>query len=511
MNERTLEALEYQKIRNLLVAVAVTPMGKQSCATLLPSSDHAEVLRRQRQTAELRRMLDARLELPLGAIRDIRSAIWWAASDAQLSAQHLLELGQTLAAAREIKQMLLAQREAAPLLASCAEQLGEFPELEAELHRVLEPDGVVRDDATPELGRLRAELRSLQAEVLEQLRASLADPAVSPLLEAHRVDLWNGRRVLPVKAAHQATFPGVVHRPASPGAAALIEPLAAVELNNAIARLVDAETEAVGQVLRAVSQVVGAQFSRLRQTIETLGEIDFIAARAALGYAMRANTPAMNHEGRLLIRRGRHPLLTGRVVPLEIHLGQSFDVLVVTGPNTGGKTVTLKTVGLFCLMAQAGLQVPAAEGTELPVFDQIFCDIGDEQSIEQNLSTFSGHIVNIADILERVQGNSLVLLDELGAGTDPAEGAALAMAVLDYLLNRGAKVIATTHFGDLKQFATTRSRVENASVEFNPESLRSTFRLLIGVPGTSQALAVATRLGLSEVVVDQARRFLADR
>src|SRR5690606_21312708 len=374
--------------------------------------------------------------------------------------------------------------------------------------RCIGQEGQVLDEASPELARLRARMRTLHNRIRERLEAILRSAALRPALQESLITVRNGRQVVPGKQEHKGMIPGIVHDTSASGATVFVEPLAVVELNNELQETRLQEEREMERILRHLSAQVGAEAEGLETGLAVLAELDLALAKARLAQSMRAVAPKLNEEGWIHIIGGRHPLLSGRVVPVDVWLGREARILVITGPNTGGKTVTLKTIGLFGLMAQAGLYVPAEPGTELPVFSGIYADIGDEQSIQQSLSTFSSHMSNIVRILRSADERSLVLLDELGAGTDPAEGAALAMAILDFLLVVGARVVATTHYSELKAYVHSRPGMQNASVEFDPVTLAPTYRLIMGLPGRSNALEIAARLGLPEEVLERARRRL---
>ncbi|MFO7172379.1 MAG: endonuclease MutS2 [Bacillota bacterium] len=508
MDERALRTLEFDKVRERLVEKAATRMGKELCASLLPSTEMLEVRHRLRETSEARALLRSGSPIPLGGIHDLRAVVRRAALGGVLDPAELLDVADTAAACRRLKKFLLDHRDEAPTLAAYGNQIGVFVHLEAEIRQAITAEGEVADDASPALSQIRKQMRVLQARVRERLEAMIRNPNMRNYLQDAIITIRDDRYVLPVKVEHRSQVPGIIHDQSASGSTLYIEPMAVVELNNELKRLALEEREEIQRILTRLSGLVAAEAEAWADTLEAVGRIDLCAAKGLLSQEMDAVAPELNDRGVVVIRQGRHPLLPGRPVPIDLHLGKTFDILVITGPNTGGKTVTLKTVGLFALMAQAGLHVPAAYGTGLAVFPQVFADIGDEQSIEQSLSTFSSHMSRIVEILNQLEPGALVLLDEIGAGTDPTEGAALAMAILDHLQARGARVVATTHYPELKAFAYNRPRVENASVEFDLETLRPTYKLAIGVPGASQAFEIALRLGLSPVLVERARGFL---
>ncbi|BDG60824.1 endonuclease MutS2 [Caldinitratiruptor microaerophilus] len=509
MNERALRTLEFDRIRALLTARAQTAAGKAICAALQPSPDPLEVAHRLRETSEARALLDRGAGLNLGGVRDLRQAVRRAILGAPLEPAELLDVADTAAAARRLRRQLAEHQATAPTLAAYGAQLGDFAATEAEIRRSITEEGEVADAASPELARIRREMRILQNRIRERLETLVRNPSMRLYLQEPIVTIRDDRYVLPVKVEYRSQVPGVVHDQSQSGSTLFIEPFAVVDLGNDLKRLALDEREEIARILARLTGLIAQDADAWTTTLEALAHLDFCAAKALLSRDLDAVEPVLSDRPEVAIVRGRHPLLPVEPVPIDVHLGRDFDVLVITGPNTGGKTVTLKTIGLFCLMAQAGLHVPAAPGTELGVFSQVFADIGDEQSIEASLSTFSSHMGAIAGILAELQPGALVLLDELGAGTDPTEGAALAMAILEHLQARGALAVATTHYPELKAFAFHRDRVENASVEFDLETLRPTYRLQIGTPGASQAFEIALRLGIAPSLVERARSFLS--
>ncbi|MCS6950440.1 MAG: endonuclease MutS2 [Armatimonadota bacterium] len=511
MNAHTLKVLEYDAIRQRLAAHCATPMGAERVRQLTPSSDLETIRLRLQQTSEARRLIDLAEEMSFRGAQDVRSAVSLARAGGILPPEPLLSIADTLEAARRLRTFLLGREEKCPALCVLARQLEPLPDVVNEIRRCLREDATVADDATPELMRLRQRLRQLHSRITERLQAILHSSRVRNLLQEPVITLRGDRYCLPVKAEYRAQFGGIVHDVSASGATLFMEPQEVVDLGNQIRETQLAEQREVERVLAQLSALVGRHADALLLTCDALGELDFIHARALLSAEWDAVEPALNTAGRVRLRQARHPLLQPPVVPIDVQLGERFRILLITGPNTGGKTVTLKTVGLLTLMMQSGLHVPADTGTEMAVFEKVFADIGDEQSIEQSLSTFSGHITNIAAMLPHCDERTLVLLDELGAGTDPAEGAALAQAILDYLLARRARVMATTHYGELKSYAYARQGVQNASVEFDLQTLRPTYHLRIGAPGSSHAIVIAQRLGLPPSVIETARARLAGR
>jgi len=506
MDERTLRTLEFAKIKEMLAERTATSLGKEIVESLAPATDFLEVRHRQAETTEARRLYEGGHSIPLGGLHDLRPYLQRAVRGGMLEPTDLLDVADTAASSRRLKRFL-EEQEDLPILTALSRMLGTFNRLEAEIRQCIDEHGEVRDDASPALYDIRRSMRTLQNRMKERLDAFVRGPAAK-YLQDPIVTIRDNRFVVPVKIEYRAQVPGIVHDQASSGSTLFIEPLAIVEMNNDLKELTLKEREEVNRILTRLSSLVAQEADALMDTLQAVAQIDFASAKGRLSLDLDCTEPELVREPLLEIRKGRHPLLKGKVVPIDVHIGITFDTLVITGPNTGGKTVALKTMGLFVLMAQSGLHLPAAHGTRVGIFQQVFVDIGDEQSIEQSLSTFSGHMTNIIRILNALDGPALVLLDELGAGTDPTEGAALAMSILEHLHARGAKTVATTHYSELKTYAYTRSRVENASVEFDVQTLQPTFRLLIGVPGSSNAFEISRRLGLSPHIVDRARQFL---
>lgn len=505
MNERSLKVLEYPKIIALLAQMTAFAPGRELAERLTPMTDLAAVEEALAATAEAAELLERGGGDLLAEARDVREAVRRAGLGGVLSPAELLEVAATAAAIRKARRTLLADPNANPRLARLALRMGTFVDVEDAVDACIGDDGQVLDRASAKLAQLRSRIRTLQARARERLESALRSAAAKNLLQEALITMRNGRYVVPVKQEHRHDVPGIVHDTSASGATVFVEPMAVVELNNEISAAKAEEEREVARILGELSRRVGDVAEEFLESVAALAELDLAVAKARLARQMNAVRPQMNADGWIAIRGGRHPLLKGSVVPVDVWVGRDFRVLVITGPNTGGKTVTLKTIGLFCLMAQAGLFVPAEEGTELSAFQGVFADIGDEQSIEQNLSTFSSHMANIVDMLAVVDRRCLVLLDELGAGTDPAEGAALAMAILEHLQQVGAVVVATTHYSELKAFVHGHAGMENASMEFDLETLAPTYRLQMGLPGRSNALEIAARLGLPDPILERAR------
>lgn len=507
MDERTLRVLEFPKVRDQLAALTVTTIGRERASALHPSTDADEARRWQQETSEAVVVL-AEGPVPLRGTTDLRDALRRAQIGSVLTATEFLAFRDTLAAIRQCRAWLSSRRDRAPLLAGLAGQMAAFDALEEGIGRTVAADGTIPDSASDDLGRIRREQQTVHGRLQERLEEVVRGP-FARMLQEPLITTRGERYVVPVKQEYKGHFPGVLHDQSASGATVFMEPLALVPLGNRIRELEVAEREEIARLLRALTARVGAQADEIGRALEALGWVDFAVAKALLAQEMGAAAPRIRTDGALRFLRARHPLLSGEVVPVDVWLGEKFTTLVVTGPNTGGKTVTLKTIGLLTLMGQAGLHIPAAEGSEVNVFPQVFADIGDEQSIEQSLSTFSSHMGAIVGILSKVRGTALVLLDEIGAGTDPTEGVALARALIEYLHAQGIRTVVTTHYNELKALAYLHAGIQNASVDFDAQTLRPTYRLLIGVPGRSNALTIASRLGLSQAIVDHAKTFLA--
>ena len=511
MKEDTLRILEYDKILSMLAAEAGSLLGKEQATALSPSSDFAEVEARLAETAEARDVLSVSSP-PLGAIRDIRAALKKAAMDATLEIEELSDVVSVLYATREVKKYFKElSPELAPTLRERARRLEILGQLENRLENAIDEHGALRDDASVTLAKLRHGIRAAQRKIKDVLSSLLHSTSQQKFLQDAIVTIREDRYVVPVKQEYRSAVAGIVHDQSATGATLFIEPMEVVSLNNEIKELTLSERQEVARILRALSADVGRNAEAMQENLAILAGLDFACAKARLARKLRAVCPELDREGRIHIEKARHPLLADdKVVPIDLSLGGDFRMLLVTGPNTGGKTVSMKTLGLLSLMAQSGLFVPAAVGAEMTVYREIFADIGDEQSIEQSLSTFSSHMGHIVHILDETERNDLLLLDEIGAGTDPEEGAALAMAILERLLEIGASTVATTHYSALKTFAYVRDGVENACVEFDVETLSPTYRLLLGVPGASNAFAISARLGLAKSILVRAEALLRD-
>ena len=508
MDPRSIEILEFPLVRARLAELTSFAPSRRLAEALVPESDPVLVTRGLDETDEARSLLEERPGVGIAGARDIGSAIDRAARSGRLDAQQFLDIWATLDAAAALKPNLADARR--PLLRDLGRVIHPLPAITSTLARSFDPAGELLDTASPRLGGLRAAVRVAFDRLRRRLDSLVGSAELGGVLQEPIVTLRNGRYVVPVKAEAKGRVKGIVHDSSGSGQTLFIEPLVIVELGNAWREAQLAEQEEVERILDELSALVGANAGPLRETLGALARFDLWFAKAQLAGEMRATRAETSKRWELVLLSARHPGLTGRVVPIDIRLGDGFTALVVTGPNTGGKTVTLRTLGLLALMHQAGLHIPAEAGSSLPIFRDVYADIGDEQSIAQSLSTFSGHMRSIIRIAGAAGPGTLVLLDELGAGTDPTEGSALAQALLDHFIKAGALVAATTHYAELKAYAHTTPGSTNASVEFDLETLSPTYRLTIGLPGGSQAFAIAERLGLPPALVADARSRLSE-
>jgi DNA mismatch repair protein MutS2 len=509
MQERVLKVLEFTKVKEQLFEHASSTLGKDKVKALVPSTDFHEVVRSQEETDEAAKVLRLKGNVPLAGIYDIRMQIRRSAIGGVLSPLELVQVASTIHASRMMRRFIedmVEQGIEIPILDEYASNIIVLAELEEPIRMAIDESGEVLDSASETLRSLRSQLRTKEARVRERLESMIRSSNASKMLSDAIITIRNDRFVIPVKQEYRGHYGGIIHDQSSSGQTLFIEPQTIVQLNNDVQAIRVKEKQEIERILVELSGKVGMFESDLTTIVEVLTDLDFMFAKARYSKRIKGSKPKMNDEGKISLFKARHPLIPmDEVVPNDIVLGSDYSTIVITGPNTGGKTVTLKTVGLCTLMAQAGLQIPALDGSEMAVFGQVFADIGDEQSIEQSLSTFSSHMVNIVDILNEVSFDSLVLFDELGAGTDPQEGAALAISILDTVYKTGARVIATTHYPELKAYGYNREGVINASVEFDIETLSPTYKLLIGVPGRSNAFEISKRLGLREKVIEMAR------
>ena len=507
MNDKALQTLEFYKILDRLEAHADSVPGKQLCRDLRPSDSAREIDERQQETADAVSRLLRRGNPSFGGVIDIGGSLKRLQVGSSLNAKELLQIARLLENAARIKSYGRHDRseEASDSLDPLFDLLEPLTPLSTEIRRCILSESEIADDASSDLRRIRRSISISSDRIHSQLNALLNGPQRTALQDSV-ITMRNGRYCVPVKADARASVPGMVHDQSSTGATLFIEPMSVVRLNNEIRELQLQEAAEIEAILASLSASAAGNSMLLESDLQVLITLDSIFARGKLALSMKATRPVFNTEGRLRLRHARHPLIDpGQVVPIDVSLGGSFTLLIVTGPNTGGKTVSLKTTGLLSLMGQAGLHIPCQDRSELAVFSEIYADIGDEQSIEQSLSTFSAHMTNIVSFLEKADSGSLVLFDELGAGTDPTEGAALAISILSYLHSRDIRTMATTHYSELKVYALSTEGVENASCEFDVETLRPTYRLLIGVPGKSNAFAISARLGIPEHIIENAR------
>ncbi|MHC4572615.1 MAG: endonuclease MutS2 [Planctomycetota bacterium] len=526
IDEHTLKVLEFDEVREILASFASSALGKEAATALYPSVDAYWVAGRLAETSEMKGLLERGIRIPLAGLRDIRGLIkQFGRKRTVFEPSELLEISDTLGASGRLKRFFGELGEAEVThLRGMGEHLEDFEHIVGEISRCIEGDKTVRDDASEKLKEIREQMGRLGKEIRRKFRAIVSSPDIRKALENDKFLMRHGRPVVAVKTRYRSLLRGTVLDRSNTGATLYIEPDSLVELSNELEDAVFAEKKEVGRILWELSKAVLNERSKILDSVRVLGLIDLTYAKARFSIAYNMAAPAVRAESFLQVREARHPLLLrwasehkgcevsevmSEVVPIDLRLGDDFDLLLVTGPNTGGKTVMLKTVGLLTLMTQSGMHIPARADSRIPVYRQVYADIGDEQSIQQSLSTFSAHMQQIVRILSRTNRSTLILLDELGAGTDPTEGAVLATAILNKLLARGGQVLATTHLGHLKAYAYTKVRAENASVQFDARTLKPTYRVLIGTPGSSNAVAIAQRLGMPKGVIGQARSLLA--
>ena len=508
MNEKALSTLEYDKIIEMLTSYASSSLGKQRCENLLPSTSIGEIEHQQQQTSDALTRLFQKGTISFGSVKDVRASLKRLEIGSSLNIIELLQISSLLENTSRVKTYGRKERESISddSLTILFDSLEPLPLLSTEIRRCIVSEEEIADDASAALKQIRRSMKVTGDRIHTQLAGMLTGSSRSYLQDAV-ITMRNGRYCIPVKAEYKNQVPGMIHDQSSTGSTLFIEPMAVVKLNNDIRDLELKEAAEIEVILASLIELAAQQKDAIQYNLENLVELDFIFARARLAMEQNATRPIFNTNGYINIRKGRHPLIPKKqVVPIDIHLGKEFHLLVVTGPNTGGKTVSLKTVGLLTLMGQSGLHIPALDRSELSVFEEVYADIGDEQSIEQSLSTFSSHMTNVVSFIEKADRHSLVLFDELGAGTDPTEGAALAIAILNHLQKQGIRTMATTHYSELKVYALSTPGVENASCEFNVETLRPTYRLLIGIPGKSNAFAISGKLGLPSYIIDEAKK-----
>lgn len=513
MNKKALKALEYDKIIEQLAAKASSPMGKRLCQKLTPSCDLKEIETMQTQTKDALSRIFQKGSISFHKVKDIKGSLKRLEIGSTLGIGELLSICAVLENTAKVKAYGRSDREdqEADSLEPMFQLLEPLTPLSTEINRCILSEEEISDDASPGLKQVRRNMKNTNDRIHGQLN-SLLNGSARSYLQDGVITMRNGRYCLPVKAEYKNQVPGMIHDQSSTGSTLFIEPMSVVKLNNDLRQLEVQEQKEIEIVLSNLSEQAAQYLDALRDDLDILIQLDFIFARASLALDQNASKPDFNTDGIINLKKARHPLIHKKqVVPIDIRLGGEFDLLVVTGPNTGGKTVSLKTVGLLTLMGQSGLHIPAGDHSSLSVFEEVYADIGDEQSIEQSLSTFSSHMTNVVSFLQKATEKSLVLFDELGAGTDPTEGAALAIAILSYLHEQGIRTMATTHYSELKVYALSTPGVENASCEFNVETLRPTYRLLIGVPGKSNAFAISSKLGLPDFIIERAKEQISEQ
>ena len=513
MNQKALSSLEYPKIIERLTEKASSPMGKELCRKLQPSTDINRIRLMQTQTKDALTRLFQKGSVSFGSVKDIRGSLKRLEIGSSLGIMEILSVCALLENTSRVKAYSRGDRSdlSSDSLDSMFEQLAPLTPLSSEIRRCILSEDEISDDASPALRQVRRNMKVTNDRIHTQL-SGLVNGNARTYLQDSVITMRNGRYCIPVKAEYKGQVPGMIHDQSSTGSTLFIEPMAVVKLNNDMRELELQEQKEIEIILAGLSEQIAEEREAIALNLELMVQLDFIFARAGLAMDMNGSEPVFNEEGRVLLKKARHPLIPKKkVVPIDIRLGDDFDLLIITGPNTGGKTVSLKTVGLLTLMGQAGLHIPALDRSELALFHEIYADIGDEQSIEQSLSTFSSHMTNIVSFLEKADSRSLVLFDELGAGTDPTEGAALAISILSYLHDKGIRTMATTHYSELKVYALSTPGVENACCEFSVETLRPTYRLLIGIPGKSNAFAISSKLGLSDQIIERAKEQISEQ
>ena len=513
MNQKAYKALEYYKIINMLTDKASSSMGKEICRKTEPSTDIDEIRHMQTQTKDALTRLFQKGNISFGSVKDVRGSLKRLEIGSSLGIGELLAICSLLENTNRVKAYSRSERgDSLPdSLDGMFKALEPLTPLTTEIRRCILSEDEISDDASSNLRQIRRNMKIAGDRIHTQL-SSLVNGSARNYLQDSVITMRNGRYCIPVKAEYKGQVPGMVHDQSSTGSTLFIEPMVIVKLNNDIRELELEEQKEIEVILSNLSQMTAEQTDSIRADLNIMVQLDVIFARASLAMDMNATEPIFNDEGRIRLKQARHPLIDKRkAVPIDIRLGDDFDLLVVTGPNTGGKTVSLKTVGLLTLMGQSGLHIPTLDRSELALFEEVYADIGDEQSIEQSLSTFSSHMTNVVSFLKKANRHSLVLFDELGAGTDPTEGAALAIAILSHLHEQGIRTMATTHYSELKVYALSTPGVENACCEFDVETLRPTYRLLIGVPGKSNAFAISSKLGLPDYIIDKAKEQISEQ
>ncbi len=518
MKDKSLEMLEFPRVIEILAGYCGFAVSRELALALKPSRDYVHVSRMLKQSAEARHLLSIEPDISIGGIFDIREAVALAARGMKLELQTLVDVQRTLSSIRFISNKLNRLSAEAPLLAEISKKITDLPQLEKEIARCISPGAELMDSASERLSEIRRLLKDKRVQILSRLDSMIKAPETEKYIQDPLITERDGRYVIPVKVELRKEFKGIVHDISNTGATAFVEPLATVDLGNELRELVIEEQHEIERILIALSTAVGQEEVSIALNLKLIAEIDLALAKAKFADRYHAVEPIITgvkgEDGKitsrlLRLKNARHPLLKGKAVPLNLEMGEDFRGLIITGPNTGGKTVALKTIGLLAMLAQAGLPIPVAHESCVPLFDAIFADIGDEQSIESTLSTFSWHMGNIVNILRDATDRSLVLLDELGTATDPAEGAALAQSILKHFVGSGTLVVATTHFSELKAFAHATQGVRNASLDFDPVTLGPTYHLTLGIPGGSNALAIAAQLGLPQEIIEEAKNRLS--
>ena len=504
--EKSIRTLELPAVLEMLAALAVSDAAKEKCRNLTPVCELEEALHLQAETQSAKDRLGLYGSPSFSGVKDVSRALSRADHGGVLNTRELLDVADLLTASRRVSEYDREKQEEKTVLDHLFSALHTNKFLEDKIHGAILDEETIADTASPELQDIRRKMRLASSKGRQILQRIISSPSYAKVLQEALITQRDGRFVVPVKAECKGSIPGLVHDISSSGATLFVEPMGVVQANNELKELQAREEKEIDRILRILSGECAAQMMNILYDYDILVHLDVIFARAQLSYRMNATMPILQRKGGIVLRRARHPLLdSAKAVPISLELGNQYDTLVITGPNTGGKTVTLKTIGLLTLMAQCGLQIPAEDGCHLRVFDRVLADVGDEQSIEQSLSTFSAHMSNTVEILRQADENSLLLFDELGAGTDPVEGAALAIAIIQSGRSKGSLIAATTHYAEMKTFAMTTAGVENASCEFDVATLRPTYRLLIGIPGKSNAFAISRRLGLDEAVIAAAK------
>lgn len=505
MNKKVLNLLEYNKIIDLLSAHAGSALARERINSLAPMSNMRMVKEALTETTEAVSVILYKGSIPVGEIGNIISLLDIVRKGRALSMRELLAVSRSLAGAREVKDFLSSDVPEIPMISEINSLIAPNPKMESEISRCILSEDEMADNASPELNKIRREIRNKNDSIRRKIDSYTSVGNNKSYLQEAIVTLRNGRYVIPVKREYSSKVPGLIHDQSKTGATFFIEPQAIVSLNNELRELELAEQREIERILQMLSGRVGEHYNELKNNQELLVKLDVINAKGRLSVAMEAVAPKLNLEGYLDIRAGRHPLIDmEKVVPIDVNLGDGYSTLLITGPNTGGKTVTLKTIGLFILMAESGLHIPCYEDSNIALFREVYAEIGDEQSIENNLSTFSSHMLNTANIISNADHESLVLLDEVGSGTDPTEGAALGVAMLEALKEKGAHTVATTHYTELKKYALSTEGVENASMEFDMDALAPTYKIKVGLPGKSNAFEISRKLGLDSRIIDRA-------